>query len=169
MKCETARETLALARYEESPHSAVEDHLQSCEACRAFRESSAALDALLDSDETTEPRPGFDTRFFARLEDEKQDLGRSWFVRWFGQLPRWALAGFATSAVTAAVVVLVVPGVQQAGGEGGMESEMALALELELLEDYEVVNRLAEVEAFELLAQVDLAELDAALREGVPQ
>jgi hypothetical protein len=55
------------------------------------------LETLLDQDEAGEPRPGFDTRFFARLEEEKQqESKRGW--RSFGLYifaPVLAAAGLA--------------------------------------------------------------------------
>src|SRR3954462_12009304 len=80
MHCERARELLSAAGYAadgEMPE--LRAHLAECAACRAVQADHAALDRVLALDEPAVPRSGFDTRFFARLEQEKasQQRGRS--------------------------------------------------------------------------------------------
>lgn len=108
--------------------------------------SDEALDRLLAVDEDEPPRPGFDTRFFARLDEHRAASQRP---RW---LPRLGLAlgGFAAAAAVALFVVTRPGGLL----ERPSQEELAMAMELELLEDLELVANLEVVEAYEALAAV---------------
>ena len=115
------------------------------------REVQEALDALLASDTNEEPRPGFDTRFFARLAELKRGKGRHRFA--------WGLGALAAAAA-ACVAFLALHNV----GRTTFVEEIDLAQNLELAEDIDVVSHLDDVEAFEVLAQLDPKELEDAVR-----
>jgi hypothetical protein len=152
MQCRDAREALTWAHdhhAEAAPETRA--HLASCAACRTWADELGRLDAALAADPAVEPGPGFDTRFFARLAEAKAAPSRAFWPRlaWLGA----ALAG--GTAAAALVFNLVVP-------TSLPPADLELAMNLELLEEMAVLSRLDEVEAFDVLAQVSDAELDAA-------
>ena len=113
------------------------------------------LDGMLAWSEDEPPRPGFDTRFYARLKDvqeepEAEDTGwverLLWLLLPIGALVMVAITLSSSSDVFEAITT---------------SRDMGLAMELELLENYDVVRDLEEVEHFELLAQLDMAEMDS--------
>jgi hypothetical protein len=110
-----------------------------------------ALDAILATDVDETPRPGFDTRFFARLAELRHKDSRPHRLA-------WALGTFA--ATTAAFIAFVaLHDVRHVG----FAEEIDLAVNLELAEDLELVSHLDDAEAFEVLAQLDAEELEQAL------
>ncbi len=152
MRCHDVQDALSWAHdHRQEPAAEVKTHLDGCPTCRAFAAELAALTAALAADAPLEPRPGFDTRFFARLAEAKA-VTRPAPWRRFGWLGA-ALAG--GTAVAALVLTLSTPAELSA-------DDLELAMHLELLEEMAVLSRLEEVEAFELLAQLDAAELDVA-------
>ena len=113
------------------------------------------LDGMLAWSEDEPPRPGFDTRFYAQLKDvqeepEVEDAGwierLLWLLLPIGALVMVAITLSSSSDVFEAITT---------------SRDMGLAMELELLENYDVVRDLEEVEHFELLAQLDMAEMDS--------
>jgi hypothetical protein len=129
----------------------VRDHLATCESCQAFMNANQALTAVLAADGDETPRPGFDTRFRARLADLRTKSSRPHRLA-------WGLGTFAAS--TAALVAFLALRDAQ---HTGFAEEVDLAVNLELVEDLEVVSQLDDVEAFEVLAAVDAKELEQAL------
>lgn len=161
MQCEKARASLQANAYAgaHSPGDAeVMAHLDACADCRAFRARSGRLDDLLDADEGAVPRPGFDTRFFARLAELKtgQRARASGVMGWL----RWVIAAVPVAA--AAAMLLLAPG---PGAAPGLEGDLPLAMELELLEEMEILRSLDELEAYEVLAQLDIAEMEQVLHQ----
>jgi len=154
MLCEQARATLAAKRYDAHGPRAGElsSHLAGCPDCRAFAAAQTRLDELLAVDTGEEPRPGFDTRFMARLAEKRRAPRRS---RLF--------AGALFAAAAAAVLMVTLRTVP---AEDDLDTDLALAMDLELIENLEVVQHLDEIEAYEVLAQLNVAELDAALAGG---
>jgi hypothetical protein len=130
----------------------VRDHLVTCNACQAFQRADQALDQVFASDVNEEPRPGFDTRFFARLSELKGGARRHRLT--------WGLGAFAASSA-ALVAFLALHDV----GRTSFVEEIELAQNLELVEDLDVVTHLDDVEAFEVVAQLDLRDLDSAVLE----
>ena len=119
----------------------------------AAKSEMDALDSLLSLSEDEPPRPGFDTRFFAQLEEMKRESQEA--PSWIRRL-MWIMAPVGVAA--AALIVL------QTGGtnlEDVNDDQLAIAMELELFEDYETVRELDALEDFELLAQLTLEELEA--------
>ena len=136
--------------------SEVEAHLAACAACRAECDRlAAALLALRALPAPPAPSPAFEARFWARLAREadrpRGALGRLAALRWRLVGP---IAGAAAAAAVAAVVV-----VRQRADEAGM------ARNLELLDQYELVASLGDVEGSEDVEVV--AHLDE-LGEGRP-
>ena len=105
MKCSELKETmpdLALGSIE--PSSETQAHLETCAACAQQIAEFRQTIALLDEWEAPEPTPYFDTRFEARLREEKaKEQSRGWFA-W---LPRPALAAVATVLVAVGVGLYV--------------------------------------------------------------
>lgn len=158
MQCRRARKQLSNERYGSPLSAATREHVHACAACQAFRRQSEQLDQVLDLDsELQAPTPGFDTRFFARLKEEKARPARK--LR--GGL-RWAFIGFAVAAAAAIALVVAIP---MHSPERMSQAEVMLVKHLDLLqEDVEMLRRLEEVEAYELLAQLDPEEIEELLQ-----
>jgi hypothetical protein len=121
MKCEEVRNNMAdvAAGYAE-PDVAMQDHLKGCGLCAAelveFRQTMAVLDEWM----VPEPSPFFDTRFQARLREEKvaeTERRRGWLF-W---LPRTAFA--ATAAI---LVALLSVGIWQHSGRPSATASVAV-------------------------------------------
>lgn len=158
MRCEDALKEVVEARYEgrEPPKEAVEALARA--ECREVLEKSERLDALMKLSERHEPGPGFDTRFFAKLEEEKHRKSSPWLA---------PLVGTLAVGVAAAVAVIVLPGEMPVTSSSG-DTELAMIRELDLLEQLEVVEQLDEVETYDLLAAVDMDTLDSLIDEERP-
>jgi hypothetical protein len=164
MRCEELREALLQARYgATAEHAEQAAHLASCGACQQFARAQAKLDNVLARSENMSAGPGFDTRFFARLEAEKSSgvharkaarSRRSWL--W------WSLVPTLTAAAATALILWRRPDPHAVPQE-----DLALATDLELVQELPVVEHLDEAETFEVLAEVDVAEL-AKLTQDQP-
>ena len=121
----------------------VRAHLSSCAECRAGAAQEEALDRVLGADPNVEPRPGFDTRFFARLEQQRAR-----------KRVRWLFAGLGLPALAAAAALLLTH-------RGATQDDLELAMNLDLVEDMEMLRRLDEVEAFAELQDVDVGDIEA--------
>lgn len=115
-------------------------------------ESNDPLDALLAADGDEEMRPGFDTRFHARLAEHKARAPKS---HW------WVLLVLPASIAAAIVLTLTVMN-KPRGDDAAAAIE--IAYEYELYEDYDVVRDLPDLEVLEMLAAADMPQ-----GEGVPQ
>lgn len=158
MRCEEALRQLLEARHDgvEPPKDAVEKLTQA--ECRESWQRAERLDALFALDEADKPRPGFDTRFFSKLKEEKNKERR----RILGVMIATLSAGAA-----AAVVLLFWPvSMPDRFDEAG--ASIALIQQLELLENFDLVHQLDQVEAFDLLAAVDIETLDDWVTEDRP-
>ena len=155
MSPEAIRAALEAARYNNEPLSPeIATYIRDNPSAQAIEREVLALDAALNLDEDQPVRPGFDTRFFARLEDQKKEAVAPSVGIW--QRLRWALAPVVMVGAAASVVLFVDTTPQPST----MDPDLQLALELELLEDYEVVEQLDELEELELLAQLSLDDFD---------
>jgi hypothetical protein len=174
MHCEHARELMSEASYDPAgAEPELRAHLAQCAACRAVQAQHAALDRVLALDEPAPARPGFDTRFFARLEQEKAGLQRARARRRFV----WALlplcaAGAAALLVTTRPAPVPAPLPQSGQPDAAPTStseiepdDLSLAMDLELVEDIDVVQKLDELEDFDVLSQVDADELERIAKE----
>lgn len=133
----------------------VEAHLRDCPDCAVRRDRlAAALSALRALPAPPAPSPTFQARFYARLAREGQRpsgvLAGLAALRWRVIAP---LAGVAAAAGVAAVVV-----VRQRAELAGM------ARNLELLDQYELVASLGDVDGADVEVVAHLDEL----REGRP-
>ena len=133
-----------------------EAHGNECDSCRAFKEETLALNALLFLDEESPPRPGFDTRFFARLEEVKTIEQTPLITRLLSPFRIWALA----AAVCAAVLVLVVEPTMTPP-DPLIDPDISLAMELDMIEDLEVLAHLDEIEDFDVIEQLNLDDFEA--------
>ena len=157
MQCKDALQAVLDARYEgrEPPPEAMK-LLQQPE-CRELLARARMLDDVLDVDEPHEPGPGFDTRFFAKLEEEKRRRSKR-FLPWVGAL--------AVGTAAATIFFLAPPKLDEPPAPNG--AELAMMRDLDLLEEIEVVEKLEEVEAFELRAALDPETLDRLIEEELP-
>lgn len=158
MRCDQAREALSTARYQPGgPDATTRAHVDECAGCREFAARFPTLDHVLEVDVAIEPRPGFDTRFFARLDDVRTP-------RRTRRPLAWILGAAGASTVGLAVVGLVLLSRPEAPAP---RDDLALAADLDLVEDLEMLRRLDEVEAFALLSRLDPTELEALDRGEV--
>lgn len=135
--------------------SEVEAHLRACGACGAERDRLAgALAALRGLPSPPPPSPAFEARFWSRLARER-DRPRGFLAR-LAPL-RWRVLAPVAGAAAAAAVALVV--VRERADEA------AMARHLELLDQYEVVASLGDLDGAEDVEVV--VHLDE-LREGRP-
>jgi anti-sigma factor RsiW len=121
-----------------------EAHLAACAGCREERDLLLSARALLLPVPEMEPRPGF----AARVALNARDLRRSPFDRWL----RWTAGGLATAAA-AAVLVAVLPGPRQPGGD-----ELKLAQRLDLYEDLAVLQNQQALEDLEVVSVLHTLE-----------
>ncbi|OGQ85357.1 MAG: hypothetical protein A2289_01360 [Deltaproteobacteria bacterium RIFOXYA12_FULL_58_15] len=132
-----------------------ETHLQGCVTCQTFARNLQGLDGLLLADTPDQVRPGFDTRFFARLNEQRKQPARRWHL--------WHLVAPLTGAVAAGVLgVILLAGPRTAPDLG---DDLEVAMHLEMLEDLEVISNLEDTEAFEILAKLDEDDLRTLLTE----
>jgi len=155
-------------------------HLDDCACCRAELDEVRALWALLDRDRdalmapSEAPSASLKVAVLTRVRDAApraapSGAGRSgqteawrpgWLV-WLDRLlsPRW-LAPVLGAAATAGVVALLATAPTPPSGQLDASLEIAMARDLELLEDYEVLVHLEALEDIEVVAA--LPELEAA-------
>lgn len=199
MSCESIRVAVVDARYTQQRLSDdAAAHLQTCAACRAFAEQDALLDSVLSIDTPAVARPGFDTRMFARLAEERraaqaplrEGLFGMRFLRWWMPVS----AGAALAAVGGLLwmtrdqvsqpskdVVVIVPTPARVAETVASEpsapvapitdDELAIVADLELLEELEafhVVEDSTSLEALSAVAELDPAVLDALMNEVEP-
>ena len=124
---------------------------------QAAKSEMDALDAMLALSEDEPPRPGFDTRFYAQLEEMKREADEA--PSWSKKLLWW----LAPAGLAAAALLVVQTGVSPSDMT---DDQLAIAMELELFEDFETVRELDTLEDFELIAQLTLDELDAEPSEA---
>lgn len=131
----------------------VESHLAACAACRAEHgRLSGALRVLTRLAAPPEPSPWFATRLEARLADEPRRGWRSLLAAW-----RWRLA-----VPVAGLAAAALAGVLMVRHERGLE--LGAAAELELLQEYETVASVGDVETPDDAALI--AHLDTLERGG---
>ena len=160
MQCYEARQAMLDTQYD--PQSTqglleeLESHLRSCEACQQLAQTDQVLNTILDLDPTIEPAPGFDTRLFARINQVQKQREKFNLFRFINHL-RWPLMSGALAATAIAALVL---NFQPTGDkEFLVDPDLALAMEIELLENIDLVAQLDAVEDFDILNKLDLAEL----------
>jgi hypothetical protein len=163
MPCENQQQAWLAARYAgEQASSEVTQHVASCETCSAFVRRQEQLDGVLALNEAATPRPGFDTRFFARLEEQKREHVPARGAKAAGRVRRWLWGIVPLTAAAALGLVLY----QRDQKVRAVQETVAVAKDLELIEDLPVVQHLDEVEAYEALADVPPDDIDALANEG---
>ena len=159
MKCKDLQQAFMDAQYDNQPlPPEVDAHLRSCSSCHAFKQNTSALDAFLAADEPASPRPGFDTRFYAQLNELKSQESQP-PLRQLLSRARWWFAGAAVTCSAVLTLFLVQP---TALHEGDFNADMPLAMELDLIEDLDLLAHLEEAEDFEILNQLQLGDLNEA-------
>ncbi len=181
MSCEVKTQLHELLVLGEPIPAEYEAHVQDCATCLELQSASATLNSLLALDEEQQPRPGFDTAFFARLKDVQNAPVTSPIVA----LRRWLWPAVLGCMTVAGMLLFWGGGLVGNHSAGDLEHQIASAsptrfeglnlppsedfemlAELDVLQEYEVLERLEEIEEFELLAEVDLEELEAMLKES---
>ena len=159
MQCTEIQEALLEAQYNSQPlASGVQKHVASCDACQALHAASQNLDEILALDnEPPALRPGFDTRFFARLEEVKEAEANKGLKGFFGKF-QWWITGAMAGATALALVMITQPTLQE---DVLFDPDLTLAMELEMVEDLDLLAQLDEVEDFDIVAQLNVAELDS--------
>lgn len=119
MKCESAQEIIALAAWGEIPdqqRQELDEHLATCEACRAESEAIAAVIRAVSLAPAEEPSANLLARTRLRLEEALDALPReSWLVR---LLQRFSLGMARLRSAPLAASALIVLGLV-AGAYGG--------------------------------------------------
>ena len=164
MRCHEAREALTGGRYGQRPSPEVDAHVRHCGFCRSFVADSDALDQVLAADPNESARPGFDTRFFARLDANKKKPVPWWRSR------RVALGLLGTMATAA---ILIIRASDPLPTDPTPE-DLALAMHLDMLQtDVLLLQQLDALEDMVLLAQLGPEDIDALLNtaplDEVPQ
>jgi len=140
-------------------HAEVERHLAGCASCRAERDRLAGAVARLAAlPPPPEPSPWFLSKLEARLADEPAPARGilASLAAW-----KWRLAVPATAVAAAAAMAVFAVRQQRA-------DEAALAQHLELLEEYELVASLGDVETAEDAAVVAALDELSPRQEGRP-
>jgi len=176
MRCDDAQSELLAGRAPDTS-AALAAHVRECASCQALAGEHSALNAVLALDEPHAPGPGFDTRFFARLDGERSAAKKKralFSVRmWL-----WALVP------AAAGVALLVSRPGSRGNDAATPPEaaapaalieavaepedLALLEDLELIQDLEVVQQLEQLEDLDLLEGIDGAEIERLAAEVTP-
>ena len=159
MQCTEIQEALLEAQYNSQPMpSAMQEHVISCDACQALQAASQDLNAILALDNAPHAlRPGFDTRFFARLEELKEAEANKGLKGFFGKF-QWWITGAMAGATALALVMITQPTLQE---DVLFDPDLTLAMELEMVEDLDLLAQLEEVEDFDIVAQLNVTELDS--------
>jgi predicted anti-sigma-YlaC factor YlaD len=117
MKCNEIREMMPdLAAGFSVVTPEVNEHLKGCGECEAKLNAFRQTMAMLDEWKAPEPSPYFDTRFQARLREEKEKAKQP--VGWWAWLRRPALAGALAVAAVVGITVFEHGG-RNTGGEQG--------------------------------------------------
>ena len=159
MQCNEIQEALLEAQYNSQPMpSGMQEHIASCDGCQTLQTASQNLDSILALDnESPALRPGFDTRFFARLEEVKEAEANKGLKGFFGKF-QWWITGAMAGATALALVMIIQPTTQE---DILFDPDLTLAMELEMVEDLDLLAQLEEVEDFDIVAQLNTAELDS--------
>lgn len=156
MQCDEFKEALINAAHpsDQTPEE-LDAHEKECEPCQIFKKEAHALDALLSLDQHTPPRPGFNTRFHARLEELKAEESSPGLLDLLKAARFW-LAGAAACAAALTLFFQMPP----APSDPLLDPDISLAMELDMLEDLEVLAHLDEIEDFDVITQLKLDELE---------
>lgn len=120
------------------------------------------LDEILAVDTDEEVRPGFDTRFHARLAEAKNPKPKK---LWWVLVPAVSAAAFALGLMVFERHDTQLPAQASNAAAEPSDIDVAIALDYDMLANYDVVAELDTIETFELLAQNDVP----SDKSGVPQ
>jgi anti-sigma factor RsiW len=135
-------------------------HLQACGACAAERRRLEALLRVVDSVEAPPLSAGFDAAFRTKLAEARVAAAASSSA----EPPRrawWRLPALGAAAAALAVAVVVGVTLRSRTHPTLPEGEVAIAQNLELLRDYEVVSNLDALEDFAVVSDLDTLMEDA--------
>jgi anti-sigma factor RsiW len=145
---------------------AVRAHVTGCPACADRLERLRALHGALDQLPTQQPSDRFDGAFARRLQAAKRDQRAAVPAsrpRWGWRLPAFAAAAAGLCAVVVvAVLALRSPPPRTDAPDAG--DELELAMNLELLQDYDVVANLEALEDFEVVKRMEELPVEEAVR-----
>lgn len=134
-----------------SDRHSLQDHLETCPACRAELDDLRASLRAVDSLPATEASSQFQADFRERFESEKQ-LEPGWLARLMRARLVWALG---SAAACGLVLTLVMwPGPAQQTLPIGAD-ELAIADHLDLFADYEVLEQLPLLEDLDVIEALD--------------
>lgn len=144
---------------------AVRAHVAGCPACAERLERLRALHGALDQLPTPQPSDRFDGAFARRLQAAKRDQRAAVSAsrpRWGWRLPAFAAAAGVCVVVVVAVLALRSPQPRTDAPDAG--DELELAMNLELLQDYDVVANLEALEDFEVVERMGELPAEEAVR-----
>lgn len=176
MRCDDAQSELLAGRTPEASGE-LAAHVRECASCQALAGEQSALSAALALDQPHSPGPGFDTRFFARLDGERS-VAKKKRALFSVRMWLWALVPAA-----AGVALLVSrPGSKSTDTTTPPEAaapaalfeamadpdDLALLEDLDLIQELDVVQQLDQLEDLDLLEGIEPAELDQLAAEVAP-
>jgi anti-sigma factor RsiW len=126
--------------------AAVAAHVAACAACRAQVEELRRADGALRAVPLREMPPGALAEVLRRAErGARGEAGRASVSR--GRLLRWAAAPAAAAAAGVAIYLVVRPTLRDAELDAASPEELAVAIDLDTVEDLEVIANLEVLEA----------------------
>lgn len=133
---------------------AVQAHVAGCPSCADQLERLRALHGAIDDLPQQQPSEGFDGAFARKLQAAKRaqrsaPASKPRWVRW--RLPALAAAAAGICAVVVVAVLALRAPPTEAPHAG---DELELAMNLELLQDYDVVANLEALEDFEVVERM---------------
>jgi len=156
MKEEELKKKWLELKYSENASDTQVDDLRQHEKFAHVEAQSKELDEWLSLEENEPLRPGFDTRFYALLKQEREGNKQT---NWFGLLQRWFLPTGVVAAGLIAAFVTLNPG---HSGDDLSNEDMEVAMEMEMYEEeLSLLQQMEDVEAYEVLAAADIADFDA--------
>ncbi len=129
---------------------AMADHLAGCHGCKAKYEALTGLDQLLQSLPELKPSEQFERTFWKKVADWEENRSRRRLADWFKRGWRTVLAG------SLALFILVFVSVFQGRFTRSLSpEEIILAEQMDVLQQYELINNLEILENWEAIAGED--------------
>lgn len=142
---------------------AVQAHVERCPSCAGQLARLRALHSALDDLPSPRPSEGFDGAFARKLQDAKRaQRTTATQPRW----GRWRVPAFAAAAGVCAVVITVAVLALRSPPTAPLPAgkELELAMNLELLQDYDVVANLDALEDFEVVERLESLRTEEGIR-----
>jgi hypothetical protein len=150
-------EDLVLRYYGERSEGGVDEHLASCEACRASLASITRVLDAMDGLEVPEPLGDLGSRVWQRIEPQLADSGAHWWTTWLAPRRLAAVAAMALLVVAAFLAGRVSQRrLQMAGLSGPVRERIMLVAVGEHLEQSQMI--LVELMNNESKGTVDISE-----------